>query len=142
MPRPRYRITPEDYLYAEFYLSVRVRSLGIKFAKGISSTDAGTEYQSIMRADRKKQQLDQLNQWCEKYLSRTEWMKLKSAIRKRRERFRRSDEHKTVTLTSKAHRLLSQLAKRDNVTLSETLEHYLGNALNSGRGRPRSGKRR
>ncbi len=142
MPRPRYRITLKDYQHAEFYLSVRVRNSGIKFAKGISTMDAAAEYQTVQRAEQKQQQLDLLNQWSEKYLSRTEWVKLKSAIRKRRERFHRSDEHKTVTLTSKAHGILSRLAKRDNVTFSEILEHYLGNAMNSSRGRPRSTKHR
>ena len=142
MPRPRYQITDDDFLHAEFYLTVRIRNLRITFAKGISSIDAAADYQDAVRTDGKTKRLELLNSWCERYLSGTEWKRLKSAIRKRRERFRRADEQKTVTITAKAHRLLSQLAERDNVTFSGILEHYLGNAVNSNRGRPVSRKRR
>ena len=142
MPRPRYRITAEDFLHAEFCLSARIRSYRIKFAKGVASIDARDEYDIAVRTTGKKQGLDLLNTWCEKYLTGAEWTKLKSAIRKRRERFRRGDEQKTVTITAKAHRLLKRLSKRDNVTFSEILEHYLGNAVNSSRGRSGSHKRR
>lgn len=142
MARPRYRIDEKDFLHAEFYLSVRIRNFRIKYPKTVSSLDAHTEYDTAVRSEGRTQRAKILNAWCEKYLSGPEWTKLKSAIRKRRERFRRCDEHKTVTITAKAHRLLSQLATRDNVTLSEILEHYLGNAVNSNRGRAGSRKRR
>ena len=142
MPRPRYRITAEDFLHAEFCLSLRIRSYRIKFAKGVASIDARDEYDIAVRTTGKKQGLDLLNTWCEKYLTGAECTKLKSAIRKRRERYRRGDKQKTVTITAVAHRLLLQLSKRDNVTFSEILEHYLGNAVNSNRGRPRSHRRR
>jgi len=142
MARPRYQIAEIDFLHAEFYLSVRIRNFCIKYSKGVSSIDAQTEYAAAVRSERKTQRAKLLNAWCEKYLSGAEWTKLKSAVRKRRERFRRCDEQKTVTISAKAHRLLSQLANRDNVTLSEILEHYLGNAVNSNRGRAGSRKRR
>ena len=142
MPRPRYRITADDFLHAEFCLSLRMRSFRIKFAKGVSSIDAQAEYDIAVRAKEKGQRLDLLNAWCEKYLTGGEWTKLKSAVRKRRERFRRGDEQKTVTITAKAHQLLLRLSTRDNVTFSEILEHYLGNAVNSNRGRAGSRKRR
>jgi len=142
MPRPRYRITVDDFLHAEFCLSLRIRSFRIKFEKGVSSIDAQAEYDIAVRTKEKRQRLELLNTWCEKYLGRAEWTKLKSAVRKRRERFRRCDDQKSVTITAKAHRLLLQLSKRDNVTFSEILEHYLGNAVNSNRGRAGSRKRR
>ena len=142
MPRPRYRITADDFLHAEFCLSLRIRTFRIKFAKGVSSIDAQAEYDIAVRAKEKGQRLDLLNAWCEVYLTGAEWTKLKSAIRKRRERFRRCDDKKSVTITAKAHRLLLQLSKRDNVTFSRILEHYLGNAVNSSRGRPGSRKSR
>ncbi len=142
MPRPRYRIIADDFLYAEFCLSLRIRSFRIKFGKGVSSIDAQAEYDNAVRAKEKGQRLDLVNAWCEKYLTGAEWTKLKSAVRKRRERFRRCDEQKSVTMSAKAHRLLLQLSKRDDVTFSEILEHYLGNAVNSNRGRPGSRKRR
>ena len=142
MPRPRYRITEEDFLHAEFYLSMRIRNFRVKLPEGISPLDMQEEYDGAVRSEGRKQRLQLLNVWCEKYLSGAEWQKLKSAIRKRRERFRRCDEHRTITITAKAHRYLSQLAKRDKVTLSEILEHYLGNAVNSNRGRAGIGKHR
>ena len=142
MPRPRYRITADDFLHAEFCLSLRIRSLRIKLARGISSIDAQAEYDIAVRTKEKGQRLDLLNAWCEKYLTWAEWTKLKSAIRKRRERFRRCDDQKSVTITAKAHRLLLQLSKGDDVTFSRILEHYLGNAVNSRRGRPGSRKSR
>jgi len=142
MPRPRYRITAEDFLHAEFCMSIRIRTFRIAFGKGVSVLDAEEEYNTAVRSNGKKERLELLNNWCEKHLSGAEWTKLKSAIRKRRERFRRGDEQKTVTITAKAHRLLLRLSKRDDVTFSEILEHYLGNAVNSNRGRPGSRKRR
>jgi len=142
MPRPRYQITNEDFLHAEFCLSPRIRNFRITFAKGVASIDARADYDITARAKEKGQRLDLLNAWCEKYLTGAEWTKLKSAIRKRRERFRRCDDQKSVTITAKAHRLLLRLSKRDEVTFSEILEHYLGNAVNSNRGRPGSRKRR
>jgi len=142
MPRPRYRITTEDFLHAEFCLSIRIRTFRIAFGKGVSVLDVEEEYNTAVRSDGRKQRLDLLNAWCEKYLTGAEWTKLKSAVRKRRERFRRCDEQKSVTITAKAHRLLLRLSKRDEVTFSEILEHYLGNAVNSNRGRPGSRKRR
>jgi len=109
MPRPRYRITAADFLHAEFCLSPRIRSYRITFAKDIASIDARDKYDIAVRTQETKQGLDLLNKWCEKYLTGAEWTKLKSAIRKRRERFRRGDEQKSVTITAKAHRLLLRL---------------------------------
>lgn len=61
MPRPRYRITDEDFLHAEFYLSVRIRNLRIKFARGVSPLDAQKEYDAAVRSEARTQRAKILN---------------------------------------------------------------------------------
>jgi len=85
-----------------------------------------------VRAERKlrtaKRDPVRLNRWCEKHLSAAQWIQLKNAIRAARKRTAdlSRDPPKTVTLSHKAWRIISDLAKRDGVTLSELIEDRLG----------------
>ena len=134
MPRDNYTITSDDEFHATFYLSGRLRNYGFKFRDSVSSTQAGSDYRSAASEKTKSTRAAALNVWCEKYLSKADWRRLKTAVRKRRERWRRIEETKNVTISAKAHKLLTQVSKRDNVTFSEALEHCLSKALNSARG--------
>ena len=133
MPRDNYIITSDDECHATFYLSGQLRNYGFKFRDSASSTQAGSDYRAAAIEKTKSTRAAALNVWCEKYLSTSDWRRLKTAIRKRRERWRRSEETKTVTISAKGHKLLKQVSKRDNVTFSQALEHCLSKALNSAR---------
>ena len=136
MPRAKYAITAEDLMHAVLYLNARIRNYDLEFRDDIDELTAESEYREATSARKKESRAVQLNAWCEKYLTSVDWARLKSAIRKRRERTQRDGEQKTVTVSAESHRLLSRLAERDHVTYSEALEHYLGKALKSHRGRP------
>ncbi len=90
----------------------------------------------------RKNKAESLNLWAEKYLSSEEWNKLKTAVRKRRQRWANDDDQKTVTISAKAHKLLSRIANRDEVTFSEVLEHYLAKASRCSRSSARSMRHR
>ena len=141
MPRTKYVIAEQDLLHAELYLSARIRNYEIDFRDDVNSLNAEGEYREATAGRKKASRAAQLNAWCEKYLTAGDWSRLKSAIRKRRERTEHFDEQKTVTVSAESHRLLSRLAERDDVTYSEVLEHYLAKALSSNRGRPNRGRR-
>ncbi len=132
MARPRYTVTPDDVVHAGTYLVNRIRNYDMRLDENVSYKTAERTLNAAISESRKEKRAKELNAWCEKYLSSEEWSKLKLAIRKRRERRIRTDL-KTVTISARAHELLSKLASRDNVTHSEVLEKYLLRALRSKR---------
>jgi len=138
MPRAKYQITEDDFQHASFYLSGRLRNNGIEFDEGVNASKAEKQYYEAIAAKSRKKKTELLNLWAEKHLSSEEWTKLKVAVRKRRQRWSNYDEQKTVTISAKAHKLLGRIAKRDEVTFSEALEHYLAKAIRSSRGSARS----
>jgi len=141
MPRPKYRITEDDYQHAHFYLSRSLRDYQIEFNDATSHAKAEKAFYEATDSIKKnrKKKAEQLNVWAEKHLSSKDWQKLKSGIRKRRERW--SKEQKTVTISEKAHKLLIRVSKRDEVTYSGALEYYLEKALRSRRGMPKFSRR-
>ncbi len=136
MPRTKYQITADDCIHAELYLSRQLRNYEIEFRDDADLLNAESEYRDATSGREKTSRAQHLNEWCEKHLTSADWNRLKSAIRKRRERTQHFDEQKTLTVSATSHYLLSKLAQRDDVTYSEVLEHYLSKALNSNRGRP------
>ena len=127
MPRPRYSITVEDVVHATEYLRTRLQVFAFDLGD-VSHRKAKNEFDEIVASGTKEKKADGLNAWCNKYLGDQERTKLKTAIRKRRERKARRGEVESVTISKKAFELLQKLANRDNVTYSETLEKYLGKA--------------
>jgi macrodomain Ter protein organizer (MatP/YcbG family) len=134
MPRAKYRITEADYQHASFYLSNKLRNYRLEFDGEVNLSELEDEFYEALTTKGAEQQVDSLNLWAEEYLSSEEWQKLKSAIRKRRQRRENYCGEKTVTISAKAHKILSQLAERDKVTYSDVLEHYLVKAVRSRRG--------
>jgi macrodomain Ter protein organizer (MatP/YcbG family) len=69
-----------------------------------------------------------LNRWCEKHLNATQWKQLKNAIRAGRKRTAdlSRDPPKSITLSHKAWQIISDLGKRDGVTLSALIGTRLG----------------
>ncbi len=127
MPRSKYKIIAEDVIHATEYITSRLQLLALDLGDASSRT-AKKAFDEAVEDRSKDERAFRLNDWCEKYLSSEEWTKLKTSIRKRRERKTRKGEIESVTISSKAYALLRKLAKRDNVTYSETLEKYLGKA--------------
>ena len=125
MPRAKYKVNAADYTHACFYLGDKLRNQDFEFSHEASATDARSDYFEIVHAGQRKGRAERLNTWCEKYLIGSEWLKLKTAIRKRRERWERHDQIKTISISAKAHKLLAKIAERDDVTFSEILEHVL-----------------
>jgi macrodomain Ter protein organizer (MatP/YcbG family) len=126
MARPKYMIGPTDLAHSLLYLADRIQlqyldvsSVGrreFSEIKLIQATDA--------RATRKAQ-AEALNTWCEQNLSTAEWQKLKSAIRKRRHRQQTANEQIAITISRRAHKILSKLAKRDGVTLMALVDRLV-----------------
>ncbi len=141
MPRTRYVITDSDCVHAFLYLSGRLRNYEIDFPDTVDSLLAESDFHDAGRASGIRRRTAGLNAWCEQYLSSPDWQRLKSAIRKRRERAEHFDEQKSITVSARAHNLLSRIAQRDDVTFTEVLEHYLTKALKSNRGRPSRSRR-
>lgn len=137
MARAKYTITPDDAYHATFYLSDRIRNHDIKFRNSVPHVSAEADYRVAVDEKSKTKRAAAINTWCEMHLAGSDWKRLKAAIRKRRERWLRSEDVKTISISLKAHQLLVRISKRDVVTFSEILQHYLGKALNSNRGRTR-----
>lgn len=134
MPRKEYSITADDEIHATFYLGDRLRNRDLRFEDSDFYSSAESDFRTAVDKKQAHARIAALNSWCKKYLSDADIGKLKVAIRKRRERWRRVDEQKTITISAKAHKVLTQISKRDNVTFSQALENYLGKGLNSARG--------
>ena len=121
MAKQRYTITVQDHLSVLGYLESKQRNLMDW------PTDDPLER---IRSDKELRLCRDpvtLNAWCEKWLSREQWQQLKTAARAARKRSRNTHraKPKNITLTHKAWRMLSALAKRDEVTLSEFIESRL-----------------
>jgi hypothetical protein len=68
----------------------------------------------------------QLQQWCVQFLAAPQWAQLQAVIRAAR---RDARQTRTVRLSTRAHTLLHALARREQRTLSETLERHLASVL-------------
>lgn len=134
MPREAYSITTNDETHATFFLGDRLRNRDLRFQDSDFHASAESDFRNAVDKKTTHARIAALNSWCKKYLSETDSRKLKVAVRKRRERWRRGDEQKTITISAKAHKVLTQISKRDKVTFSQALENHLRKALNSGRG--------
>jgi hypothetical protein len=65
---------------------------------------------------------EQLQQWCDQRLDAAQWKQLHAVIRAAR---RDGSQTRTVRLSTRASALLHDLASREKLTLSETIERYL-----------------
>ena len=127
MGRPKYTITAADLPAALAYLKRKMFEDAYELirsqydsAQQKNTTVATAEFESILGTDAPTG--EQLTPWCEKWLGKAEWKALKAAIRSSRRYKKAADadkQVKMVSLTPQAWRILHELAKRDNVTLSE-----------------------
>jgi macrodomain Ter protein organizer (MatP/YcbG family) len=130
MARPAYAVTNDDLIHVRAYVGNQLRSFNLELVDPEAVEIAYNEYLRMSRLPPSTEAADQMQAWCAKYLTDAEWDHLKASVRKRRQRWLGSRKLKTVTISANAHRLLSELAKRDKVTLSEALELHLAKMLN------------
>src|SRR5438132_117383 len=115
MPRPRYQIAEADVAVVHWW----VRS---KFCE---TAPLDTPI------------IEQLQQWCDQCLDAAQWKQLHAVIRAARRDA--SHQTRTVRLSTHASALLHDLAAREQLTLSETVEKYLTQApATNGRADPRT----
>jgi hypothetical protein len=101
MPRPRYQIADAD-------VAVVHRWVQSKFRETAPLEPPTTE---------------QLQQWCDQCLDAAQWKQLHAVIRAARRDA--SHQTRTMRLSTRASTLLHDLAEREQLTLSETIEKYL-----------------
>jgi hypothetical protein len=105
MPRPRYQMTDADVAVVHCW----VRSKFRETAWNQCPLDHPTT--------------EQLQQWCDRCLDAAQWKQLHAVIRAARRDA--SHQTRTVRLSTRASALLHDLAAREQLTLSETIEKYL-----------------
>ncbi|MCC6916924.1 hypothetical protein [Nitrosomonas sp.] len=73
---------------------------------------------------------DSFNAWCHKWLNENQWIEIKQAIcvaRGRQEkRLRYIEPNKTISVTNEAWKILTELALKDQLSLSEVIVNRLG----------------
>lgn len=133
MPRPKFRITVDNLLHAARYLDGRLGSLSI-VPLSMSAQEGRTFVSEILMLPKSEELANRLQVWCDANLDAKSMRSLQMAIRKRKQRTS-SDSHRVLSVTTKAYGLLSKLAKRDKVTLSQALEWAAARSLRSSSGR-------
>jgi hypothetical protein len=118
MPRVRYQFTEADVPVIHRWVQTKLRT-------------PTWPQPAAARAARDQFPYDQptapqLQQWCAQYLAPPQWAQLQAVIRAAR---RDARQTRTVRLSTRAHTLLHALARRDQRTLSETLERHLAPVL-------------
>lgn len=107
MSRPKYIVTASDLPFVQSYL-LRALEDSHYLSQGNSVAYQFRQYLNrIDLEDDLEHDAIILNRWCEKYLTTTQWNRLKTTIRKMR--YRESNTDVTITLKPAAHKILQQL---------------------------------
>lgn len=118
MSRARYQFTEEDVPVVHRWVHGKLRDT--------TWPQPDTAYTAQAQFPREQPTATQLSQWCGQYLGAPQWMQLQAVIRAAR----RDVAHtRTVRLSPSAHQRLQTLAVREQLTLSETIERYLLDAV-------------
>lgn len=118
MTRARYTPRPEDWASIVAYVQRKLATEPFWLTDTVQAQDHWRQA---------KRDLITLQQWCEQWLSAEQWQQLKAAVRAaRRRRQRTGDPPVNVTLSRQAWLIISNLARHDQMTLSEWLieRHY------------------
>jgi macrodomain Ter protein organizer (MatP/YcbG family) len=122
MARSRYTITEPDMAAALAYIGSKLRDPWWPSENTTAQVKAERGFIAAKRGP------VTLNEWCEKHITTAQWFQLKNAIRAARKQTADLSRNppKSITLSHKAWRIISDLAKRDGVTLSALIEDRLG----------------
>ncbi len=114
MARPRYQIAEEDVPVVHRWVQAKCRDTAWpQYDAAHTARDQFPHAQPTAR---------QLQQWCDQYLDATQWTQLQAVIRAAR---REAGQTRTVRLSTSAYTRLHDLADREQLTLSATIERYL-----------------
>lgn len=119
MARAPYQVCDRDRQFIVAYLERKLTTAGLFWLSDVH--EARLQWRSA------KGDTLTLQQWCDDWLSDEQWQQLKAAVRAARRRYhRRDDPPVNVTLSRLAWMVLSDLARRDGLTLSQWLieQHY------------------
>jgi len=128
MARAQFKIeSNQDSVFASDWIRNQFKGFDFPYEDSRQTIDAENEFKEIYFRDHEK-----INNWCEKHLKKTDWKKLKGAIRSKRLRkkrvFGQADMITRVDISSKAHIILKSLAKHHGVTQSEVIIQYMEKA--------------
>lgn len=127
MPRPKFRITVDNLMHAARYLDGRLGSLAF-VPRSMSVQEGRSFVNEILMSPKSEGSAERLHTWCVDNLEPKVMRALQLAVRKRKQRTRTTDA-RVLTVSSRAYGLLSKLAKRDHVTLSQALEKSIERSL-------------
>jgi len=118
MAKAKYKITKEDSLKAWLYIEGKLSDQN--YPDEEFNFENKEEFQNIQPNANSK-----INKWCEKHLNKKQWQQLKDSIQEKQSR--EISDKKSVDLEKYAWKILSTIAKSENVTLSQVIEKHLRN---------------
>src|SRR4029453_13349818 len=114
MPRARYQLTEADVPVVHRWVQAKLRNP--------TWPQHGAAPTARHQFPHDQPTAPRLQQWCTQHLAASQWAQLQAVIRAAR---RDARQTRTVRLSTRAHTLLHALARREQRTLSETLERHL-----------------
>jgi predicted DNA binding CopG/RHH family protein len=93
------------------------------------------ELSNIVTAQNLQERVAAFDKLCLDYLTDTDRAKLRTSLRKHRQRLHKRGNAVQVSLSVSAFELLKKVASRENLNYSQVLEKYLWNAVKTARRR-------
>ena len=132
MKRPNYKITDEQAMrFAIRWIQHQFLKYPDTFPTSASHSNSHQVFNDLLPNAKP----EQVNAWCEQYLSTKQWHRLKNARHQSLLRARRKKGYKdpvvNVALSLKTYSALSALAKCEGITLSQTVSNLIASYLYS-----------
>lgn len=128
MTRPKTAIPNEEITTAISYIKRRLRTRKIELVGDPSLVKVENELNGIVTARNKQERVTAFEKWCIDYLTDADRAKLRTSLRKHRQRLHKRGNSAQVSLSVNAFELLKKVASRENLNYSQVLEKYLWNA--------------
>lgn len=129
MTRPKTAIPNEEITTAISYIQRRLRTRKIELVGDPNLANVEKELNSIVTARNKQERVAAFEKWCNDHLADVDRAKLRTSLRKHRQRLEKRGNSAQVSLTVSAFDLLKKVAYRENLNYSQVLEKYLWNAI-------------
>jgi hypothetical protein len=114
MPRPRYQLTEADVPVVHRWVQAKLHDP--TWPQPEAARTARHQFARVQPT------VEALHVWCTRFLEASQWRQLQAVIRAAR---RDASQTRTVRLSTRAYARLHDLAAREQLTLSETIERYL-----------------